>query len=149
MVSILCMIGIVMVFSASYASAYYKYGNSYYFVQDQLIWLILGVIVMFEMCIRDRIKAIELVEDTKRYYPYGNFASSVIGFVGTDNYGLQGVEAYYDEELQGLPGKITSAKNASGTAMPLEYEQYIDPENGKNLVLTIDEVVQHLSLIHI
>ena len=96
-----------------------------------------------EFKVEHKLKAIELVEDTKRYYPYGNFASSVIGFVGTDNYGLQGVEAYYDEELQGLPGKITSAKNASGTAMPLEYEQYIDPENGKNLVLTIDEVVQH------
>lgn len=61
MVSILCMIGIVMVFSASYASAYYKYGNSYYFVQDQLIWLILGVIVMFVMAFMSTPKFLKVI----------------------------------------------------------------------------------------
>ncbi len=61
MVSILCMMGIVMVFSASYAAAYYKYGNSYYFVQDQLIWLILGVIVMFVMAFMSTPKFLKVI----------------------------------------------------------------------------------------
>ena len=61
MVAILCMMGIVMVFSASYASAYYKYGNSYYFVQDQLIWLILGVIVMFVMAFMSTPKFLKVI----------------------------------------------------------------------------------------
>lgn len=96
-----------------------------------------------------KLSAIDLIEDTKRYYPYGNFASSVIGFVGTDNYGLQGVEAYYDDVLQGLPGKVVTAKNASGTKMPFDYETYVDPQNGLNLVLTLDEVVQHYAEKHL
>ncbi len=83
-----------------------------------------------------------LVEDTKRYYPYGTLASQILGFVGTDNNGLYGVEYVFDETLQGTPGRIIAAKNAKGTDMPFEYEQYNDAQDGDSLVLTIDQVVQ-------
>ncbi|MBQ8588026.1 MAG: PASTA domain-containing protein [Clostridia bacterium] len=89
------------------------------------------------------LKGIYLVEDSKRTYPYGSLASHVIGFVGTDNQGLDGIEMVYDKYLKGVPGRMISSKSASGTEMPFEYEKYINPENGANLVLTIDEVIQH------
>ena len=86
---------------------------------------------------------IRLIPDYKRYYPYGKFASSVLGFTGSDNQGLAGVEAQYDSELTGVPGRLVTAKNAVGTDMPFEYEQMVDAQNGHGLVLTLDEVVQH------
>lgn len=89
------------------------------------------------------VSCIYLVEDSKRYYPYNDFAASVIGFTGSDNQGLYGIEAYYDEYLKGEPGRIVVAKNAVGTEMPFQYEKYYEPEDGYNLVLTIDEVIQH------
>ena len=86
---------------------------------------------------------IRLIPDYKRYYPYGKFASSVLGFTGSDNQGLAGIEAQYDSELTGVPGRLVTAKNAVGTDMPFDYEQMVDAQNGNILVLTIDEVVQH------
>lgn len=88
---------------------------------------------------------IHLVEDSKRTYPYGSLASHVIGFVGTDNQGLAGTEMVYDKYLKGMPGRMISTKSAAGTEMPYKYEKYINPENGANLVLTIDEVIQHFA----
>ncbi|MBR5507383.1 MAG: PASTA domain-containing protein [Clostridia bacterium] len=85
---------------------------------------------------------ITLVEDNKRYYPGGTLAAHVIGFVGMDNQGLAGIEMIYENYLKGLPGRIITAKNAAGTNMPFKYEKYIDPQNGVNVVLTIDEVIQ-------
>ena len=92
---------------------------------------------------KEGLTGIHLIEDTKRTYPYGSLASHIIGFVGNDNQGLDGVEMVYDKYLKGMPGRMISAKSASGTEMPYEYEKYINPENGANLVLTIDEVIQH------
>lgn len=89
------------------------------------------------------LKGIHLVEDSKRTYPYGSLASHIIGFVGTDNQGLAGAEMVYDQYLKGMPGRMISAKSAAGTEMPYKYEKFINPENGANLVLTIDEVIQH------
>lgn len=86
---------------------------------------------------------IRLIPDYKRYYPYGKFASSVLGFTGSDNQGLAGVEAQYDSVLTGVPGRLVTAKNAVGTDMPFDYEQMVDAQNGHSLVLTLDEVVQH------
>lgn len=86
---------------------------------------------------------IRLIEDYKRYYPYGAFASTVLGFTGTDSQGLAGVEQEYDSYLTGVSGKLVTAKNAIGTDMPFQYEQKVDAQNGDSLVLTIDEVVQH------
>ena len=86
---------------------------------------------------------IRLVEDYKRYYPYGDFASCVIGFTGTDSQGLSGLESYYNEYLTGQSGRLVTARNAIGTDMPFDYEKMIPAQNGSNLVLCIDEVIQH------
>ena len=83
-----------------------------------------------------------LIEDYKRYYPYGTVASTVLGFTGTDGQGLDGVELQYDTELRGTSGRLISSRNALGTDMPFEYEQYVEAQDGYNLVLTIDETVQ-------
>ena len=92
---------------------------------------------------------IYLQEDSKRYYPYGAFASHVIGFTGTDNQGLAGIEMVYDKELRGVPGRVISLKNALDTDMPFQEEKHIDPQNGTNVVLTIDEVIQHFAEKHL
>ncbi|HEX3016679.1 MAG TPA: penicillin-binding transpeptidase domain-containing protein [Caproicibacter sp.] len=86
---------------------------------------------------------IRLIENYRRYYPYGNFAATVLGFTGTDSQGLAGVEAQYDSELTGTAGRLVTAKNAVGTDMNFQYEQEVPAQDGNSLVLTIDEVVQH------
>ena len=86
---------------------------------------------------------IRLEEDYKRYYPYGKFAATVLGFTGTDSQGLAGVEAEYDSQLTGTPGRLVTAQNAVGTDMNFQYEQEVAAKDGDSLVLTIDEVVQH------
>ncbi len=89
------------------------------------------------------ITLVSLIEDYKRYYPYGDFASAIIGFTGSDGAGLEGIEYQYDSYLTGTPGRIITARNARGTEMPFKYEQKVDAQDGNNLVLTIDEKVQH------
>ena len=86
---------------------------------------------------------IRLIEDYKRYYPYGESASAVIGFFGADNQGLAGIQSYYNEYLTGEAGRLVIAKNAIGTDMPFDDERLIPAQNGYNLVLEIDEVIQH------
>lgn len=87
--------------------------------------------------------AIFLEEDTRRYYPYGNFAATVLGFTNKDNVGAYGLESYYNKTLAGTPGRVVSLKNSRGVTMPMQYEQAYDPKNGNTLVLTIDEQIQH------
>ncbi|MEF2919035.1 MAG: penicillin-binding transpeptidase domain-containing protein [Acutalibacteraceae bacterium] len=87
---------------------------------------------------------IVLKEDYKRYYPYGDFASTILGFTGSDGTGLEGIEYQYDNYLTGTPGRVITAKNAGGTEMPFEYEQKIDAQDGNNIHLTIDENIQHI-----
>ncbi|MBQ4629521.1 MAG: PASTA domain-containing protein [Clostridia bacterium] len=91
---------------------------------------------------KKELPGVQLVEDFKRYYPGGSLASHIIGFVGNDNQGLAGIEMIYDSYLKGVPGRIITAKNAAGVNMPYKYEKYIDPENGVNVILTIDESIQ-------
>lgn len=86
---------------------------------------------------------IVLEEDYKRYYPYGDFAAAVIGFTGSDDQGLSGLEYQYDSYLTGTPGRMVTETNVHGTAMPFEYQQKEDAVDGNSLVLTIDETVQH------
>ncbi len=86
---------------------------------------------------------ISILDDPKRYYPLGDFASQVIGFVGADNQGLAGIEAQYDDYLSGEEGRVIAIKNANGNDMSVEYEKYIEPTDGYDLVLTIDETIQH------
>ncbi len=87
---------------------------------------------------------IRLIDDYKRYYPYGTVASNVLGFTGSDNRGLDGLELYYESELSGSAGRLVAAKNGFGTDMPFEYEQIIEAENGYDLILTLDETVQSI-----
>lgn len=94
-------------------------------------------------CKENDISAIGLDEDTKRYYPHNTLASTIIGFTGTDNQGLTGIEAYYDSYLKGTDGRVVSAKNAWGTDMPFEYEKRIEAIDGNSLVLTIDQNIQY------
>ena len=97
----------------------------------------------------NKAKGIHLAEDTKRYYPYGSFASQVIGFCGDDNAGLFGIEMKYENTLKGMPGRVIAAKNARGTAMSFQYEEYYDAQNGQNVVLTIDETIQQVLENHL
>lgn len=91
----------------------------------------------------NKLDSIYMVDDTTRYYPYGNFLSHTLGFVGSDSQGLYGLEAYYDDVLNGVDGRVIKATNAKGGEMPFEYEMYYDAQDGSSLVLTIDEVIQH------
>ena len=90
------------------------------------------------------ITGISVDEDMLRVYPYGTLLSHVLGFVGTDNQGLAGVEAYYDSELSGNPGKIVASFDGGGRETPFTQEQYIAAEDGKDIVLTIDATIQSI-----
>ena len=89
------------------------------------------------------IVGVHLVADSKRYYPYGSLAAQVIGFVGTDNTGLYGLEAYYEEELEGQSGLVISAKDKAENDMLYTYEQYFAARDGGDLTLTLDATIQY------
>ncbi len=88
--------------------------------------------------------AFYIITDYKRYYPQGTMASSILGFTGTDNNGLEGLEAKYESVLAGIPGRIVTARNGIGDEMPttMEYTKVVDAEDGYGLVTTIDPTVQ-------
>ena len=88
-------------------------------------------------------KYIGLDETTKRYYPNDSLASVVLGFVGSDEQGLAGIESYYDNELTGIAGRVVAAKNAAGTDMPFTYEKVEEAIKGNSLVLTLDSYIQY------
>lgn len=90
-------------------------------------------------------RGIMLEEDTRRNYIYGSLASNILGFTGYDNQGLDGLESMYDSVLSGKNGRKSVAVANGGVELPYAYEQYVDPENGKSLVLTIDETIQHIA----
>ena len=81
--------------------------------------------------------------DTKRYYPYSSFASTIIGFTNSDDQGVGGIEMQYDDDLTGVSGRIITAKNAQQGSMSSDYETTYDAKPGESLVLTIDEVIQY------
>lgn len=85
---------------------------------------------------------VNIDEDSKRYYPYSTLASNVIGFTGSDNQGLEGLERQYDSMLKGTPGRILKLTDATGTDMEKEGEDYIAAINGNDIVLTIDMTIQ-------
>lgn len=88
---------------------------------------------------------INIDEDTKRYYPFGNLASQVIGFCGSDNQGLDGIEARYDSTLKGEYGRIEKVIDATGGKSNNESESYVEAVDGKDLVSTIDMTVQSIA----
>ena len=88
-------------------------------------------------------------EDSKRYYPYGSLAAQVIGFTGADNQGLEGLENVLDTQLRGVDGRIVAAKDVANNEMPYKYENYIEAQDGKGVVLTIDETIQRYTEKHL
>ena len=91
----------------------------------------------------NNLKSIHLETDTKRYYPYSSRACHIIGFVGDDNYGLNGIELTYNQYLEGTDGRIVRLKNAKGTDMLFsDFEDYYDAKNGDDIELTIDASIQ-------
>ncbi|WP_373598440.1 stage V sporulation protein D [Paraclostridium bifermentans] len=94
--------------------------------------------------IRDaKLPGIWVAEDNQRYYPYGNFASYVLGHTSDDATGIAGIEMEYDKHLKGQPGRLIVSTDASGREIPHGMEKYYEPVQGNGLVLTIDEVIQH------
>ena len=91
-----------------------------------------------------KLRGVYMEPDSKRYYPYGSLASGIIGFVNAENVGGVGLEAKYEDELEGVAGLTVTAKNARNTDLLYQYEQYYDAENGNSLVLTLDATVQHI-----
>ena len=87
---------------------------------------------------------INIDEDTKRYYPNNNLASQIIGFCGSDNQGLDGIEAKYDTVLSGTKGAIKRHTDAKGAEIGEEGEKYVAAKNGKDVILTIDMNVQSI-----
>lgn len=90
------------------------------------------------------LNGVKIETDTKRYYPEGSLAAHIIGFVGTDNSGLGGIESYYNTQLTGINGELVRAKNSAGTDMLFtNFEEYIDATSGDSHVLTIDMGMQY------
>ena len=87
---------------------------------------------------------INIDEDYKRYYPYGNLASHVIGFTGTDDQGLYGIESKWNSTLQGVAGKIVTTADVNHDEISRTAEQYVEVENGSNLYLTVDVNIQSI-----
>lgn len=99
--------------------------------------------------LEEGIKGVNIYEDTKRAYPKGSFLAQVLGFCGTDNQGLDGLEAKYESILKGVPGQWVLSTDATGKEIPITDDSYIPPENGLNLVLTVDERIQHIVEKHL
>lgn len=85
---------------------------------------------------------INIDPDNKRYYPYNNLASQILGFCGTDEQGLFGIESYWDDVLKGVAGKITTLGDAVSEEIPDTNLEYIPAENGSNITLTLNINVQ-------
>ncbi|MBQ5590839.1 MAG: PASTA domain-containing protein [Clostridia bacterium] len=92
---------------------------------------------------------IGLSETNERYYPNNNLASTVLGFVGVDNQGLNGIESQYDSILTGTEGRVIAAKTPAGAELPFSYEKVVDAKEGNSLVLTIDEYIQSVVEKHL
>ena len=90
-----------------------------------------------------RIQGIHLESDSKRYYPHSTMAAHVLGFLDADNQGAYGLEAIYNDELEGTPGLVVTAKDGRERELMFQYEQYYDAENGNDLYLTIDSNIQY------
>ena len=90
-----------------------------------------------------KLPGISIVEDVKRYYPLGSFAAHILGGTTDDNRGLSGIELRYDRYLRGIPGRSIKNTDVSGKNLSYGTEKYFQAENGYNVVLTIDEVIQH------
>lgn len=93
---------------------------------------------------KQNLDGIQFTEESKRFYPKGNLASHILGFAGIDSQGLEGLELSYDKYLRGKPGKIGIERDAAGRYIPDGIQQYVAPQDGYNIYLTIDEVIQYI-----
>lgn len=89
-------------------------------------------------------RGINIDEDSKRYYPYGDLASQIIGFCGSDNQGLDGIEAKYNTVLKGTNGSIQKMTDATGGEIGTQGEEYISAVDGDSIVLSIDMTIQSI-----
>lgn len=89
------------------------------------------------------IKGVIVSEDTKRYYPNGDFLSHTLGTTNADGEGLSGLELYYNEELMGIPGVRVSEVSGNSTSNPYSETSFTPPVDGKDMTLTIDENIQY------
>ena len=93
--------------------------------------------------------SVNVEEDTKRYYPQNELAASVIGFTGSDGYGIYGLEASYDEYLAGIDGRTISAKDSNGNALPYRYSKTYPAQDGDDVYLTLDMNIQYILEKHL
>lgn len=101
--------------------------------------------ILREWISETKTNGVKIDESTKRYYPNNNLASHVLGFVGTDNQGLYGIEKTYEDVLTGVPGRVISETDGKGNDIPFSSEEYYAPQNGRDLVLTIDSSIQYFA----
>lgn len=94
---------------------------------------------------KELLKGIEIVDDNKRYYPYGEIACHIIGHTDRDNKGQYGIERTYNEQLEGIAGRWIKTVDARQKELPYGNERLYEAQNGKNLVLTVDETIQHFA----
>jgi len=90
-----------------------------------------------------RLQGVHILADSKRYYPHSDLASHALGFLNEDNAGAYGLEALYNDEMEGSAGLMVTAKDANSQEIMFQYEQYYDAENGQDLQLTIDATIQY------
>ncbi len=94
---------------------------------------------------KNNVVGVFIDEDTKRFYPNSNLAAHVVGFTNIDNDGIDGVEKMMEQYLKGVPGKILSEVDASGMELTMGEEKYIQPQDGNDVILTIDETIQYFA----
>jgi len=92
---------------------------------------------------KSKLRGIVITGDTKRYYPNNNFLANVLGHTNSDGNGLTGVELYYDKYLSGVPGIKISETDRKSEDLPYTISDYTKPINGKDVILTVDEMIQH------
>ncbi len=93
----------------------------------------------------ENLKGIFIAESNKRFYPYGDFAAYILGHTNVDNQGIAGIELEYEKYLSGIPGRWIKNTDGKGRQLSFSTEKYYQAEDGLNVVLTIDEVIQHFA----
>ena len=91
------------------------------------------------------LEGLDFLKESKRFYPKNYLASNLMGFVGIDNQGLEGLELFFDQELKGLPGLVVLERDALGGKIPLSIKELNTHRDGNSIVLTIDEVIQYIT----
>lgn len=120
-----------------------KTDYKYYVVKSKVDKETADAIEKFKVDNKLAMYSIEVRDNTKREYPNETLASTVIGFTNYDGDGVYGIEAYYDDYLQGVDGKVVTAQDANGGAMPYQYETRYEAKDGNSIYLTIDSTLQY------